>query len=198
MRHNGTVSGVDRCSFTQEESEMSPRRIGLIAGATLVVLAGSLFWLYTDHFRSHRPSDVSSRATPVRSWPTAPTMGNWSQPVCGTAGAAGGEVQGTASACGQIWGLILGPVPVQAGTDTKVIVRMTGTGNPAVYADGPAGHQIAPDLGPKSHAGSSWSRPGDEWATFFTFPAAGCWNIRVVRATVHGSIPLRVLSPASP
>ena len=130
-------------------------------------------------------------STPTPSTVRLPIMGPWSEPACPASSATAREVQGTASSGTQIWGLILGPFPLRAGTRTKVIIRITGTGDAVIYADGPSGAQIRSD-GQQAHAGSSWDRPGDEWATGFTFPSAGCWNMRVVRSTGRGSIPLTV------
>src|SRR5262249_23352875 len=129
--------------------------------------------------------------TPTPSTARLPIMGPWSKPACPASNATTREIQGTANSGTEIWALIIGPFPpLRAGTHTKVIIRITGTGEAVIYADGPSGAQIRPDLGPQARAGSSWDRPGDEWATFFTFPSAGCWNMRAVRSTGRGSIPL--------
>jgi hypothetical protein len=131
--------------------------------------------------------------TPSPSAASSPTMGMWSEPACPASDEMAHEVQGTASSGITIWGLIFGPgPPFRAATHTKVILRMTGMGEPIIYADGPRGIQIRPDAGWQGHAGSSWDRPGDEWSTFLTFPSGGCWNIRVVRPIGRGSIPLTV------
>src|SRR5215468_4952198 len=126
-----------------------------------------------------------------------PTVAPWFQPSCPSPSTAwGGEVRGRANSGLEVWGLILGPLPLQAGRSTKVVIRMTGTGQPVIYADGPSRAQIGPDVGPESHTGSTWHRPGDEWGTFFTFTAAGCWNVRVLRMSSRGDIPIAI--PSAP
>src|ERR1700730_13450156 len=135
-------------------------------------------------------SIAQSKPSPATA--TQPSPSGWSEPACSSSNVAGGEVRGTASTGVEIWGLILGPLPLRVGTDTKVVIRMTGGGEPVIYSDGPSGLQVAPDQGPRVHAGSSWNRPGDEWGTFFTWPSAGCWNIRVLRSPGWGYIPLAV------
>ena len=132
-------------------------------------------------------------STSIPSTATLPTMGPWSEPACPASTATAREIRGTANSGTQIWALIIGPFPpLRAGTQMKVIVRITGMGDAVFYADGPSGAQIRPDFPPQAHGGSSWDRPGDEWGTEFTFPSAGCWNMRVVRSTGRGSIPLTV------
>lgn len=168
-------------------------KFGVIVAGVLAIVAGSVVWQSHDAIRLPSASSAGPRPAPLQAWPGAPAGRPWSQPACIAPAPVAGEVQGTAGGGHTIWGLILGPLPVQPGSRTKVIVRMTGRGAPAVYADGPDGRRIAPDLGPEGRAGSSWNRPGDEWAAFFTFPTPGCWNIRVARAALLGTVPLRVL-----
>ena len=154
----------------------------LIVAAVAISIAGC----------SVRNTSVA-RNTPIPSTATLPIMGPWSEPACPASSATTREIQGTANSGTQIWALIIGRFPpLRAGTQAKVIIRITGVGDAVFYADGPSGAQIRPDFAPQAHGGSSWDRPGDEWGTEFTFPSAGCWNLRVVRSTGRGSIPLTV------
>ena len=68
-----------------------------------------------------------------------------------------------------------------AGRETKVVFRMTGSGELSIRAVGPTGQQLSPQWGPEGHGGSNWQRPGDEWGTGWVFPAPGCWTIRAAR-----------------
>lgn len=116
----------------------------------------------------------------------------WSAPTC-PAPTATREIKGTQSGKSELWALIDGPFPpVRSGVDMKVIVKVAGSGPMSTYADGPEQVQLLPDWGPQPHTGSSWNRPGDEWGSGFTFSEPGCWNIRVVRGTTRGSIPITV------
>jgi hypothetical protein len=137
-------------------------------------------------------TEASKTPLPVAAGASSPPMGSWSEPICPDSIATPPEIRGTASSGIEIWSLVFPSPAPRAGTDTKVIIRMTGSGEPLIYADGPLAVQIRPIRGPQGRLGSSWNRPGNEWGTFFTFPSAGCWNIRVVRATGRGSIPLSV------
>jgi len=65
---------------------------------------------------------------------------------------------------------------------------MTGTGTLTLMGKGPNGHLVKPDWGPEGHGGSNWDRPGDEWGSGFTFPVAGCWDIRATRADIAGDV----------
>ena len=143
-----------------------------LAGALALVLVGC-------------SSAAASHAT--RAGSTA-----WTAPTC-SAPTASREVAGQATDGVELWGLIDAPFPpLRAGSDVKVIVKMTGSGPLTVYADGPGGRQLQPDWGPQPHGDSSWNRPGDEWGTGFTFGEPGCWAVRVIRPSGKGSIPLTV------
>ncbi|GAB3798752.1 hypothetical protein [Micromonospora zhanjiangensis] len=99
-------------------------------------------------------------------------------------GPNGFEVEGAGDR--SLWALLFltpdhqGGIP--AGREVKIVLRMTGDGDLAVLATGPDGRQVRPQWGPDKHGGSTWTRPGDEWGTGWTFPLAGCWVIRAARA----------------
>lgn len=73
-----------------------------------------------------------------------------------------------------------------AGHQTKIVWRMTGTGDLQMFAENAAGTRVTPDWMQQHTLGSSWSRPGDEWGTGWTFPTAGCWRVFAIRETVAG------------
>ncbi len=73
-----------------------------------------------------------------------------------------------------LWALLFLKEPVlTAGTEVKVVWRMTGSGRFAISATGPDGATIEPVWGPDAHGGSNWGRPGEEWGTGWVFPHAG-------------------------
>ncbi|WP_213452811.1 hypothetical protein [Rhizomonospora bruguierae] len=85
-----------------------------------------------------------------------------------------------------LWALFFfreGEGPLRRDAEIKVVWRMTGAGDLTMTATGPNGAVTGPAWGPESHGGSTWKRPGDEWGTGWTFPAAGCWTITARRAT---------------
>jgi hypothetical protein len=83
--------------------------------------------------------------------------------------------------------------PLRRGVETKIVWRMTGAGELTMAATGPGGARTTPVWGPEAHGGSTWERPGDEWGTGWTFPAAGCWTITAKRATAgEATLTLRV------
>jgi hypothetical protein len=90
----------------------------------------------------------------------------------------------------QLWGLLepQNGMPVRSGTSVKIVWRMTGAGALGLIAIGPVGQELLPDFGPELHNGSSWTRPGDEWGSSFTFPTPGCWDVRLTRTTVTGHV----------
>jgi hypothetical protein len=101
---------------------------------------------------------------------------------------------GIDSSRGSFWALFFTPVPPSSGEDIKVVWRMTGSGVFAFMASDADGNTVAPDWGPTSHTSSSWTHRGDEVGTGFTFPHAGCWDIRVARSDVAGDLWLAVAS----
>ncbi|GAB2924972.1 hypothetical protein GCM10027280_10270 [Micromonospora polyrhachis] len=70
---------------------------------------------------------------------------------------------------------------LQATEETKIVWRMTGTGDLRIRATGPDDVTVTPMWGPELHTGSNWSRPGTEWGTGWIFPTAGCWTVQADR-----------------
>ena len=107
---------------------------------------------------------------------------------------SGPEVQGTATNA-ELWGLLESDsgVPPLTGTEVKIVWRMTGSGNFTIVAVGPYGMKLPPSQGPDEHPASSWSRPGDEWGTVFTFPMAGCWDLHATRDNAFGDVWLEIV-----
>lgn len=79
------------------------------------------------------------------------------------------------------WALLWVEPPWKPHQEVKVVWRMTGRGDFAVVARGPAGETVGPFSGPTPHEGSNWERPGQEWGTFFAMPSAGCWILEASR-----------------
>lgn len=94
------------------------------------------------------------------------------------------EAQGQ-SADLTVWALFFHPL--EAHTDIKVVWRVTGAGALQVRGYHPAGATAIPDR-VRDHLGSTWQKPGDEWGTFFNFPAAGCWDLHVTRGPSSGDL----------
>jgi hypothetical protein len=44
------------------------------------------------------------------------------------------------------------------------------------------------DWGPQLHGSSSWNRPGVEYGTGLTFPAAGCSDVHVALGQLTGDV----------
>jgi hypothetical protein len=84
-----------------------------------------------------------------------------------------------------------GPAIV-AGTEIKVVWRMTGTGAFTIAATGPDTTKVTPVWGPEPHGGSTFERPGDEWGTGWSFPEPGCWTITATRADSSAYLIVRV------
>jgi hypothetical protein len=103
----------------------------------------------------------------------------------------GNEIEGTSSNA-ELWALFFGPSPIHAGDMLKIVWRMTGAGAFHISGTGPAGAPAPLTFGPDGPRGSSWTRPGDEWGTGFTFPRAGCWDMHAVRNTLSGDVWLLV------
>ena len=59
-------------------------------------------------------------------------------------GTVGGEVQG-ATQKGQLWALLFYSPPAQAGTQEKIVWRMTGKGSFYIEARGPGGQVMRPN-----------------------------------------------------
>jgi hypothetical protein len=107
------------------------------------------------------------------------------------------ERQGTGVGA-TLWALFFlsGPQLI-AGTEVKVVWRMTGSGKLSITAIGPNGTTIKPVWGPEGHLGSNWNRPGSEWGTGWVFPTDGCWTFNAKRSEGSGQLVVRVAAGAS-
>src|SRR5215469_2159524 len=129
------------------------------------------------------PVTQKSTPAPTITGPTAPGLKNCQPPSPIDNSSSGPEVQGTATNA-ELWGLLESDpgIPPLTETEVKIVWRMTGSGNFTIVAVGPDGMKLPPSQGPSEHLASSWSRPGDEGGTVFTFPMAGCWDLHATRA----------------
>jgi hypothetical protein len=88
-----------------------------------------------------------------------------------------------------LWALVFAPLPIKAGTETKIVWRIGGRGVFSIAAkttDGTIGRLT---FGPTFHDGSSWVIPNtDEWGTGFIFPTPGCWRVHASRADTAGDV----------
>jgi hypothetical protein len=79
------------------------------------------------------------------------------------------------------------------GKQTKIVWRMVGSGDLDLVAIAPDGSRVPPDwLDP--HGSSTWTRPGAEWGSGFTFTQTGCWDLHAVRQGASGDVWLVVRS----
>lgn len=86
------------------------------------------------------------------------------------------------------WALLFtGELPWPLGEEIKVAWRVDGAGELSAVSIGPSGEEVEPDH-LIAHGGSNWERPGDEWGSSWTFPRAGCWELRVTRGNDSASI----------
>jgi len=139
-------------------------------------------------------ASTSGRPSPTPTTPVAAGLGaaGCKPPSPATPARGGPEVRGTITG-GELWTLLDGgSVPEPKGVQLKIVWRVTGHGDLHLSATGPAAQTVRPDWGPEAHGGSSWQRPGDEWGTGFTFPAAGCWDVHAARDNVAGDVYLMV------
>lgn len=97
-----------------------------------------------------------------------------------------GTVVGTTSEGTQLFAL-MHPV-IAAGSDVKIIVRMTGNGGLEATAQASDGTRVLPRLIEAHTQGSSFEAPGDEWGVFYKFPKAGCWQLHFSRPSGSGDI----------
>ncbi|RZU78097.1 hypothetical protein EV384_6849 [Micromonospora kangleipakensis] len=102
---------------------------------------------------------------------------------------AGGEIAGTP---GVFWALLfLRGDRLPAGEQVKIALKVTGSGELTLSAVGPGGATVEP-VSFDSHDGSTWTRPGDEWGSYWAFPTAGCWTLRAERTDgTRGAVTLR-------
>jgi hypothetical protein len=88
---------------------------------------------------------------------------------------------------GSVAALVFGTLPPHAGTELKIVWRVTGTGPLDVRATRPDG----------TRSPLTFHRPGDEWGTGFLFDAQGCWLLDVRRGEVTASVPIEVVAAVS-
>jgi hypothetical protein len=93
---------------------------------------------------------------------------------------------------GTVYGLLFTTPPIRAGSEVKIVWRVTGNGLLSVVAADPSGaaHPLA--WGPEAHVDSNWDRPGGEWGTAIVFDRPGCWHLRAEREGVRGDVWLDV------
>jgi hypothetical protein len=101
------------------------------------------------------------------------------------------EVEGTTSD-GSLYGLIMARLPLRARTEVKIVFRMTGAGDLRAALTAPDGRDVPVAWGPEPHAGSSYTRPGDEWGVGYVFDVAGCWHLHLTRDTTAGDVWVQV------
>ena len=101
------------------------------------------------------------------------------------------EVRGVGSRGVTLWALLFYTPPAVAGTDLKIVLKMTGTGSFRVRALGPGG-MVVRHRWIEPHGGSNWNRPGDEWGTGWRLPVAGCWRLHATRGRGSGEVWLKV------
>jgi hypothetical protein len=101
------------------------------------------------------------------------------------------EFMGRSNSSITLYGLLFADYPLPAGRVSKIVWRMTGSGQMRFSATGPRGQRIAPAWS-TLHYGSNWDRPGEEWGTGFRFPVGGCWTVRATRGTSAATATLLV------
>ena len=77
---------------------------------------------------------------------------------------------------------------------TKIVWRMVGSGDLTLVAIAPDGTRLGPDWLDPHSLSSTWTRPGDEWGSGFTFTETGCWDIHAARQGLSGDVWLLVRS----
>ncbi len=99
------------------------------------------------------------------------------------------EVQGEATG-GTVYGLLFltHSPPIRVGEEVKIVWRITGKGNLTITYESPSARPGVLTFGPTPHAGSTYTRPGDEWGAGFLFDERGCWHIHLERTTVSGDV----------
>lgn len=99
------------------------------------------------------------------------------------------QAQATTADGQPVWALFFND-PIRVNEQAKIVWRLAGSGDLRLAATGPGGRQLAPLWGPLFHTGSNWVRPGTnaEWGSGFTFPTAGCWDLRASRADISGDV----------
>lgn len=148
----------------------------------------------TVHTPPAMPTLPGPPATPTCTPPTSILSDSIGLEAQGHVTANTGSGAGTtATETPSLWALLQPSVwPLRADTLVKIVWRMTGDGGLSLVAVGPDGSHLAPQDGPRTHSGSNWDRPGDEWGSLFVFPVAGCWDLHASRADIAGDIQLLV------
>jgi hypothetical protein len=93
---------------------------------------------------------------------------------------------------GSFWALVFDPLPLLYAKVTKIVWRMTGSGDFIFRIQDSHGQCTPLVSGPTSHTWSSWTRRGDEVGTAMLFPHPGCWNVLVTKADVSAALWLHV------
>ncbi len=147
------------------------------SSSTLVVL---IAFLGSSQLPEQSPFQTPTKCGPVATVVRPPRGGALSGP----------EARGS-SRDATIWALFFHH-PIAAHHDVKIVWRVTGTGTFQVKGYQPGGAITLPTHGPTEHGGSNWDKPGDEWGTWFSFPAAGCWDLHVTRGRSSGDLWIEV------
>jgi hypothetical protein len=101
------------------------------------------------------------------------------------------EVKGS-----NLWALVFAPLPITAGTDTKIVWRMGGHGDFQIAAKTTDAATARLTFGPEPHGGSTWYIPNtDEWGTGMIFPTPGCWRVHASRDGTRGDVYFLVVQP---
>ncbi len=181
------------------------RKPAIIAASVATVAAAALAVVLIPNLgRSHSSAATTRVAPSVGSTTSAPSSAT---PVSAPPSVAASAFPAVAGSCGaksnavtdpstggpvvvahgdgiDAQGLVMSTaLPVPAGTEVKIVWRITGSGTPKFSMSGPGSAAARLTFGPSQTEGSNWSAPGDEWVTSFVFPTAGCWSIQVTRTT---------------
>jgi hypothetical protein len=89
---------------------------------------------------------------------------------------------------GEVAALPFEVLPPHAGSDVKIVWRITGEGDLTVRAVRPDGSEGRLSFGPEPHGGSNFSEPGAEWGTGVRFDVPGCWVVEVRRGATAGRL----------
>lgn len=101
------------------------------------------------------------------------------------------EVKGS-----NLWALVFAPLPIKAGTETKIVWRMGGHGDFHIAAKTTDATTARLTFGPQLHGGSTWYIPNtDEWGTGMVFPTPGCWRVYASRDGTRGDVYFLVVQP---
>jgi hypothetical protein len=88
-----------------------------------------------------------------------------------------------------LWALVFAPLPIKAGTETKIVWRIGGRSVFNIAAKATDGTSARLSAGPTFHDSSSWVIPNtDEWGTAFIFPTPGCWRVHASRTGTAGDV----------